>query len=238
MSLTVVGFDFIGTLVEADAEWENCILSVCDHLKESGYEFSSKDFISTYRSVTLGYRKDRQEKLVEINNCIWVADTLNRLELEAEPADPTVISAVEKYFQSWEVTPISGASKVLEKVHERFVVSLVSNFTSDFFVNFTLKRLGLDRFFHHVITSDSFGWRKPHPKIFERFLFMSKARAEEAIFIGDDLISDVQGAKTMGIQTVLLDRESAYKKNQQSQLIKPDYIVSSLKELLDILFVN
>lgn len=48
------------------------------------------------------------------------------------------------------------------------------------------------------------GWRKPHPMPFRRALELLGVAAENAVFVGDDPIWDVQGADGAGLRTILL----------------------------------
>lgn len=236
MGIKAVGFDFFGTLVEAEADWEACVLSMCRHLRSCGYDFSDDAFISNYRAAVVEYRERRHEDLREVNNCVWVADTLRRMSFEARPSSPHIISAVERYFNPWQVSVAPDAHSVLERLRGKFTVALVSNFTDSDFLHRSLSRLGFEGFFDHVIDSDSVGWRKPHPVIFRRFLKLSGVGAEEAVFIGDELGSDIKGAKDIGIKAVLLARPGrAYNSRVE---VRPDLVVSSLSEFGEMLLAS
>ena len=235
MVIKAVGFDFFGTLVDAKADWKACVLSMYYHLKQCGYEISDDDFMANYRATVVECRKMRYEALREVNNCIWVADTLKRMGIEAEAYSPNIVSAVEKYFSLWQLTIVSEAPIVLERLSGMFKIALVSNFTHSAFLHRSLRKLGIEKFFDHIIDSDTVGWRKPHPKIFKHFLKLSKAKAEEAVFIGDELETDIKGAKGMGIKSVLLARPGHVLNQQRETDVFPDYIVSSLTEFEELL---
>lgn len=235
MNFKAIGFDFFGTIVDVKADGKTCILSMCNHLQQCGYEISDDDFIANYRSTTAEYRKTRYEVHREVNNCIWVVDTLKRMGINEKVSNPNIISAVEKYFNSWQLTIVSDAPFVLKRLGRVFNIALVSNFTDSAFIHRSLRKLGIEKFFDHIIDSDTVGWRKPHPKIFKQFLKVSKVKAEEAIFIGDDLEADIKGANAIGIKSVLLNRPSYKRYKQQKTKIIPDHIVSSLTEFEELL---
>lgn len=231
MTTKAVGFDFFGTLADAHADSKACVQSMCRHLQQCGYKLYDDDFIANYHSVVVEHRKMRYEALREVNNCIWVADTLKRMGIDA--SSPHIVSAVEKYFTPWRLTIVSDAPTVLERLSGRFKIALVSNFTYSGFLHRSLRKLGIEKFFDHIIVSDAFGWRKPHPEIFRHFLRLLKAEAEEAVFIGDELETDIRGAKSMGIKSVLLARPG-HALNQQTDVF-PDQKVSSLTEFEELL---
>ena len=75
----------------------------------------------------------------------------------------------------------------------------------------------LDEFVAHhgldvdaVLTSLVHGKTKPHETIFRRILELLDVRPEEALMVGDTLQDDVEGARAVGMQAVLIDRVGRY----------------------------
>ena len=66
--------------------------------------------------------------------------------------------------------------------------------------------LGLTQFFDHFVMSTHFGFRKPDPRLFEIACSLMGIPSSEAVYIGNDLEKDVIGAKQIGMQAILLDR--------------------------------
>jgi putative hydrolase of the HAD superfamily len=52
------------------------------------------------------------------------------------------------------------------------------------------------------------GWRKPHPTPFRRALEILGASADNAVFVGDDPVWDIQGADAIGLRPILLAGQS------------------------------
>jgi putative hydrolase of the HAD superfamily len=65
------------------------------------------------------------------------------------------------------------------------------------------RKLRLDRFFDFVLTSEEAGVEKPDPHIFWMALERMKLKKEEVLYVGDDLSSDLKGARNTGIDFVL-----------------------------------
>ncbi len=61
--------------------------------------------------------------------------------------------------------------------------------------------------FDFVVASATVGAAKPHPDIFHYALARAELQANEVLYIGDSYISDVLGARAVGIAAVLIDRE-------------------------------
>ncbi len=67
--------------------------------------------------------------------------------------------------------------------------------------------MGLTPYLDTVVTSGEVGSEKPHPPIFREALRRAGVEAGDAIHVGDQLTSDVEGAANVGINPVLLDRD-------------------------------
>ena len=67
--------------------------------------------------------------------------------------------------------------------------------------------MGLTPYMDLAVTSGEVGVEKPHPPIFHEALRRAGVDAEDAVHVGDQLSSDVGGARNVGIQPILLDRD-------------------------------
>lgn len=69
-----------------------------------------------------------------------------------------------------------------------------------------VSRAGLDECLDFCVNSTLAGSEKPHPPIFEEALRRAAVDAGEVLHIGDQVRSDVAGARAMGMYAALLDR--------------------------------
>jgi len=86
--------------------------------------------------------------------------------------------------------------------------------------------LGIRQFFKFIILSTHFGFRKPDPRLFRIACAMLNTPPEEAVYIGNDLETDVKGAKQIGMQAILLDRKT----EQRDPKPRPDFYAKNLWE--------
>jgi putative hydrolase of the HAD superfamily len=69
---------------------------------------------------------------------------------------------------------------------------------------------------HHALTADAVltsvlhGKTKPHESIFRRMLELLDVEPGEAVMVGDTLEDDIEGARAVGMQALLVDREGRY----------------------------
>ena len=120
----------------------------------------------------------------------------SRLEL-----DPLV----EALLASLRFSAFPDARPALESLREsRCRLVVVSNW--DVSLVGVLRNLGLEPLLDAIVTSAGAGARKPSPAIFEQALGQAGVLAVDAIHVGDSLDEDVAGARTAGIEPILIHR--------------------------------
>jgi putative hydrolase of the HAD superfamily len=70
-----------------------------------------------------------------------------------------------------------------------------------------LERCGLMEHLDGAISSAEAGARKPEPAIFMAALKLAGCGPEAALHVGDTAGEDIEGARSAGIEALLLDRE-------------------------------
>lgn len=104
-------------------------------------------------------------------------------------------------------------------------LGLVSNgFKKD--LNHVMGELDLKKWFDVVVCIDSCNCAKPNKEIFLYALGKLGVKANEAIFVGDSVLYDYEGALRVGIKPYLVDREGKPQSKYDT--------VTSLTELLKI----
>lgn len=103
-------------------------------------------------------------------------------------------------------------------------VGLVSDIDEDF-LQLCCYVFPLDAYVNAMTTSDEVGVAKPDPAIFRRALAKAGTEPEAVVHVGDSQERDVQGARALGIRTVLLAFGGAG---------EADYVVRTLGEAYGI----
>ena len=99
------------------------------------------------------------------------------------------------------------ALPVLDRLGEHgLLIGLLSNSSRDLHEFVAHHSLRADA----VLTSHAHGKTKPHESIFRAMLDLLGVGADEAVMVGDTVDDDVDGARAVGMQAVLLDREGRY----------------------------
>ncbi len=96
--------------------------------------------------------------------------------------------------------------ETLHKLHLKFKLGVVSNFMVKGGIEELLERNSILMYFKFVVTSINTGWRKPHPEIYSEAISKSGVPADRILFVGDDYVCDYEGPRSIGMKSLLLDR--------------------------------
>jgi HAD superfamily hydrolase (TIGR01509 family) len=128
--------------------------------------------------------------------------------LPAQVDAPTMAALVEAYVRPALLVPPAvdpGARAALEALSDRgYTLAVVSNTmrTPGTTLRKLLDRYGLLGLFKHTTFSDEVGVRKPAPEIFTLALRAVGGEARTALHVGDDLVLDVEGARSAGMRVI------------------------------------
>ena len=98
-----------------------------------------------------------------------------------------------------------------------------------------LRKLGLISLLDHWTSSEEAESCKPDPNIFHHALRKAGCRKEEVMFVGDSRVHDIQGARAVGMTTVLIAEEGGVSHLDDEHFdARPDHVIANLSELLDL----
>jgi putative hydrolase of the HAD superfamily len=93
-----------------------------------------------------------------------------------------------------------------------------------------IARLGIAGRLDASVFSAEVGVRKPHPDIFFRVLGELNVSPAEAIFVGDRLVDDIEGAQKVGMRGVLTHQFR--QEDLSNHPIVPDLVIQRLSEVI------
>ncbi|MBT4174588.1 HAD-IA family hydrolase [archaeon] len=127
-----------------------------------------------------------------------------------------------------------GALDVLKELKKKGLkVAIVSDLTTNIQLR-KLKKLNIGKYIDVLVTSEEAGSEKPHQIMFLLALNKLRLRPHEAIMVGDNSITDIEGANSVGMDTVLLKRGILAKVSKEDYR-KPNYVVKGIPGVLKIL---
>jgi putative hydrolase of the HAD superfamily len=121
-----------------------------------------------------------------------------------------------------------NAHEVLEYLEGKYKLHIITNGFDDI-QDTKMTSSGIKHHFDVIVTSESANQRKPSPDIFHLAMDRAGAAVEESIMIGDNLGSDIEGAKNVGMDHVW------FNPNRTFTSIKVQHEIMNLIELKSLL---
>ena len=122
---------------------------------------------------------------------------------------------------------IANAIEVLDHLTPKYPMIIITNGFEEI-QSTKLASSGINHYFKSVVTSARAGYKKPSKEIFEFALAENEVHASDAIMIGDNLLTDIAGARNASIDTVF------FNPNRISHQEKVNYEIQDLLELKEI----
>jgi putative hydrolase of the HAD superfamily len=94
-----------------------------------------------------------------------------------------------------------GALQALNYLSKRYRMTVITNGFDDV-QRIKLEAGNITQYFNHIITSQKAGYKKPAREIFDFALEENKIEAGAAIMIGDNLATDIAGARNAAIDVI------------------------------------
>ena len=206
MKYKCIFFDLDHTLWDYEANSRETLCDLHAHFGLSTRGVQDVDaFCNTFREVN--------EKLwVLYDNGTIDSEVIRRdrfrLILEAFHAyEEKLSSELSKEYLSCCPAKCNLIPEALETLHylsTRYNLTIITNGFEET-QNRKLTAGNLHQFFDHIITSQTAGHRKPAREIFHYALKQNNVLAEEAVMVGDNLITDIGGARNAAIDSVFFN---------------------------------
>ena len=217
--ITTVFFDLYNTLVRFDPPPEYLQQEACRNLGidievelvRQGYILADRLMAEQNAIVPINMlsREDRRDFFGKYERIILRASGIEVTVPEALD----IFRVVQRLSKGLAILPDTFPC-LRELKHQGISVGLITNMDETIRgrgdVDSLCKDLGIRQFFDVIVTSTSAGVAKPDPVIFQMGIDAVGARASESVHVGDQLLSDVQGAEGAGMIPVLLDRQNSY----------------------------
>jgi len=199
----VVFFDAGETLVYRNPSLATIIWR---RLKRAGYAKDRAILKKIIEKAALGMRKHvRRAGMSDSEKWrVYIRRVFSALGIKDDGLEENVRETLK---QGASFRPFKDAKAVAFAIKRRGIkVGIISNASRN--LPAMLKRTGLYRIFNHVIVSEEEGFEKPDSRIFMRALEIAGVKPNECVYVGDNFLADVEGAKRAGIRPVWLRRKS------------------------------
>jgi FMN hydrolase / 5-amino-6-(5-phospho-D-ribitylamino)uracil phosphatase len=225
VKVRAICFDLDNTL------WD--VWPVIVRAEQKVYDFLAQRYPRVVASMTLEMMRAAREQTAAAHPqmrhdfTFLRKQTLREHAKEFGYAEAMVEEAFDAFIQARnEVDLYPDVLPALDQLRARYRLFTASNGNAD------LGKIGIAHFFERTVAARHVGALKPDPAIFHKVIEGTDLQAHEVVYVGDDPLLDVEGARGAGMQAIWIDREGG---EWPPQIAPASHTVRSLTELLELL---
>lgn len=239
MSIEAVIFDLDNTLCQYDISTFEVLKKVLEHMGEISIWYDHPEiFNETHWKDSLdALWKESHDQLQDGNlesRFTYGANLANALHLlrQAGIEDDTFLEDVEQRCLNMtrdHLIFLPGAPEVVQALSENYKIGLITNGPTELQWG-KINHLGIKDWFGAIVVSHDIGVLKPDSRIFEAALKELEIAPDHALYVGDSLKHDIQGARNAGLKSVWVNPQGFALGEDDP---KPDVEIKELDELLE-----
>lgn len=200
--IRAVCFDLDDTLWDLRPAMQRAERRVAEFLAERypalAARHSAEDFAAARRALAL-------EEPARAHHFTWLrTETMRRLALAAGCDEAAGPEAFEVFIAARsDVEPFPEVPAALETLGRRFALASLSNGNAD------LRRTAIGAHFRVSLNAEIVGHPKPRPEAFAALGSALGFAPQQMLYVGDDPLADVAGARSAGLHAAWMNRRGA-----------------------------
>ena len=196
-------FDYGGTLDSRGVHWSEVLWQ---GYQQAGVPIDKETFRTAYVEGERALARERIILPQDDFHTLLLKKVALELSFLPDPIDDATrdrwVAEIAGYCDNAARTCINEARPMLEELHERYPMMLVSNFYGN--IDEVLRAYGIRHLFKGIIESAVVGVRKPNPTLFKLGVDALEMEPGEVLVVGDSLRKDIEPAEHLGCQVLWL----------------------------------
>lgn len=232
MQIHAIIFDLDDTLYDFSSVHKLALRNVYEIYKtvvSATFEEFEKDYNDTKRVV----KRSLSGSASSHNRIIYFQ---KMIEAKHHTVQPEIIMQLYHAYWDFLIDKINlrpDALQVLQTLKSMGIKTAIVSDLTTYIQTRKIIKLQIGDYIDHLVTSEEAGTDKPHPYIFLLALQKLEVLAEHALMVGDNINTDIEGANSVGIKSVLI-LQGDHEKESDEEIRKPSYKINNLTELLGL----
>ena len=202
----------------------------------TGAQMSPDDFFELLEERYKVLRKRAKTQLIEASEKeMWIEWMLPDFPAEKIAPLSSKLTRLWRDSDGRRVARPDVKDTVIELHRRGYALGIIANTITETEIPDWIVEDGLTGYFQEVVLSSKVGLRKPLPDIYWEASKRIGVPPERCVYVGDNPVRDVEGARKAGYgMMIVLYEPATFKKEPQSGEYSADYTINNLSELLDI----
>ena len=222
-------FDFGGTLDADGTTWQDRFYPL---YQKQGFQIDREQFRFAFYQADDSLKEIMPTRKSNIRETLEMQVTKVFKALTLTPEASQIGFIVENFLNGMK-KHIERNRPLLGKLKKQYALGIISNFYGN--LDVVTRDLGIDDLFDCIIDSSLEGVMKPDPEIFHAALSRLSIAPDQAVFIGDNIYRDMEGAKAIGMPHIFLAGEFQF---ETKPCCAEDPIIHSLPEIQSLLLAG
>ena len=226
-------FDLDNTLYDYDKPHEKALKEVYKVLKKY-IDISFNRFMKLFDLSKSEIHKELAGTASAHNRILYFQRLIEKTH---NTIDPKIILRLYKTY--WDtflknMKKRKGVIDVFRKIKKKDIkIVIVTDLTTHIQLR-KIEKLKISNYVDFLVTSEEAGSEKPHSIMFLLALNKLNIIPKDAIMVGDNTVTDIEGANSVGLETVLLKNKKVIKKYKEDYR-NPNYIIKEISGIIKIL---
>jgi putative hydrolase of the HAD superfamily len=225
-------FDLDNTLYEYDSAHNHALKATWGILKKE-ISISLEKFLKLYALSQAEIHRELAGTAAAHNRVLYFQRLIEKTHNTIEPE--IILRLYNGYWDTFlkNMKLRKGVLETLKELKKKGLkIAIVSDLTTDIQLR-KMNKLRITSYIDVLVTSEEAGSEKPHPIMFLLTLNKLKILPEDALYVGDNPVNDIEGANAVGLDSVLLKGREGYSFNENYK--KPNYVIENIQDVLEIL---